>query len=147
MTTRKLFDHSEITPADDFKKFSNTLAVEQRIQPSLVITQENKLKFQWDLFITVLLLTVCTVMPVHIVFQYESVPWCIVFFTIDFMFLIDIVLSFFTSIPETENEDEVLDRKKIAVNYLQGWFSIDFLSIIPFQVIFERYETYNIFQF
>lgn len=31
---------------------------------------------------------------------------------------------------------EVADRKKIALNYLQGWFFIDLLSIIPFQLFF-----------
>jgi len=44
--------------------------------------------------------------------------WCIVFFLIDFGFLIDIFMSFFTSIPETENEEEIIDKKKIAVVYL-----------------------------
>ena len=31
---------------------------------------------------------------------------------------------------------EVFDRRKIASNYLKGWFLIDFLSIIPFDDFF-----------
>ena len=109
--------------------------------------QDNKIKFYWDIFITALLITVCTVMPAHIAFQFESVVWCSVFFTIDFMFLIDVMLSFFTSIPETEKKDETTDKKKIAIHYLQGWFSIDILSILPFHVMFEVTRTYYFYRF
>lgn len=104
-------------------------------------------KIHWDIFITILLLTVCVVVPVHIVFQYEGQLWCIIFFAIDGAFLVDILMSFFTSIPESENEDEIKDRKKIAVNYLNGWFTIDLISIIPFHVIFESYNDYSLLDF
>ena len=61
------------------------------------------------------------------------------------MFLADIVLSFFTSIPETEYEEEIMDKKIISVKYLSGWFLIDFLSIIPVHVLFDAHDDYNLF--
>jgi hypothetical protein len=75
------------------------------------------------------------------------VIWCSVFFTIDFLFLIDVILSFFTSIPETEKKDEITDKKKIAFRYLKGWFAIDILSIMPFHVMFEVTRTYFVYEF
>ena len=63
------------------------------------------------------------------------------------MFLVDIILSFYTSIPECEKHNEITDKRKIATNYLKTWFGIDLLSIMPFHMIFDSYETYNVFQF
>lgn len=117
----KLFKHSKNGHDDDFKSFVNPLmpsTTTDENERNFIFTQESRFKFQWDIFITILLLTVCTVVPVHIVFKYEGQMWCIVFFLIDFGFLIDIFMSFFTSIPETENEEEIIDKKKIAVVYL-----------------------------
>jgi hypothetical protein len=41
----------------------------------------------------------------------ESYAWCWVFLAMDFMFLIDMVLSFFTTLPPEEGEDEITNRK------------------------------------
>ena len=51
------------------------------------------------------------------------------------MFGIDIVLTFFTSIPDEEKMQDIVDRKVIAKKYLETWFTIDFVSIIPFDFI------------
>jgi hypothetical protein len=50
-------------------------------------------------------------------------------------FVLDFIFSFFTVIPGNGAKPEISDRKKIAVNYLGGWFFIDFLTIIPFDTI------------
>ena len=44
---------------------------------------------------------------------------------------------FFTTIPETDRLIEITERKKIAINYLTGWFTIDFCSIIPFDMFMK----------
>jgi len=50
---------------------------------------------------------------------------------IDFMFLIDIFITFNTEYMG-ENYEIETNRKKISINYLKGWFTIDIVSIIPF---------------
>lgn len=55
----------------------------------------------------------------------------------DFMFLIDIFLSFFTSYYD-EDYNLIDDRRVITRKYLRGWFIIDFFSIIPFNIILEQ---------
>lgn len=53
----------------------------------------------------------------------------------DLVFLLDIIINFVSSY--FDNEDNlVVEHKKIAINYLKGWFWIDFISIIPFEFIF-----------
>lgn len=33
--------------------------------------------------------------------------------------------------------DIVDDRKEIAINYLKGWFLLDVMAVIPFDILFE----------
>lgn len=48
------------------------------------------------------------------------------------IFLADLVLMFFTTISENDDEEEIDNRYIIAKRYLKGWFCIDLLSITPF---------------
>lgn len=54
--------------------------------------------------------------------------------SIDFLFFIDIILIFNTAFYN-EEMDLIDDRKKIFKSYIKGWFLIDFLAIVPFDVI------------
>ena len=66
----------------------------------------------------------------------ESNTWCWVFVMMDTMFAIDMVLTFFTTLPPKEGEDEVTDRKKIAKEYFKTWFFLELFAILPFDLIF-----------
>ena len=52
--------------------------------------------------------------------------------------IIYIILNFFHSYQDKSTGEEVTDNKKIALNYLKGWFCIDFISSIPFELFFEK---------
>ena len=49
-----------------------------------------------------------------------------------------IVLNFFHSYLDKSTGEEVTDSKKIAINYLKGWFAIDFISSFPFELIWDK---------
>jgi hypothetical protein len=49
-------------------------------------------------------------------------------------FAIDIVIIF-NAAYYTEDFDIIEDRKKISITYLKGWFLVDIIAIIPFDVI------------
>jgi hypothetical protein len=55
---------------------------------------------------------------------------------VDFSFLIDIIITFFTSYTDGDNV-EVTQHKRIMKNYIKFWFWIDLLSIIPFDYLFS----------
>jgi len=55
---------------------------------------------------------------------------------IDWMFWADIFLNFFMAYEKEDLRVEH-DRKKIVVNYLSGWFLIDFVSVFPFDKLIQ----------
>ena len=90
----------------------------------------------WDLFVLALLLVVSIVVPYRLAFYPDqSSTWTAIYLAMDFCFLLDIIVTFFTSVPDEHNCTEIVDRKKIAYIYLKGWFWIDSLSIFPFDLI------------
>ena len=55
---------------------------------------------------------------------------------VDFFFFIDIIYNFNTWY-EDEDLNEVLDRKLITKRYIKGWFMIDVVSILPFDILLD----------
>eukprot|EP00759_Apiculatamorpha_spiralis_P037118 PhF_6_TR37131/c0_g2_i3/m.54615 len=51
-----------------------------------------------------------------------------------FIFSLDTVLNFFTLSKSADGEDHTT-MKQISMHYLQGWFTVDFLSAFPFDMI------------
>jgi len=54
----------------------------------------------------------------------------------DSIFLIDIVLNFFTGYYD-QNNNLIMDKPKIATKYLKGWFLLDFVALFPFDIIIK----------
>lgn len=50
---------------------------------------------------------------------------------IDVLFLIDMFVVFCTALT-TDDFETIDDHKTIAITYLQGWFWIDLIAIMPF---------------
>lgn len=101
---------------------------------------EDQHKVYWDLFITGILLVSCIVTPWRIAFADlsidEPLEWLVINYTIDCLFLIDI-LVIFNSAFHNDDFNIVEDRKEIAKQYLSGWFTIDLLAIMPFDLMIE----------
>lgn len=69
--------------------------------------------------------------PYRIAFyDIDEIEWVIVDSSIDCFFAIDMVLNFFMAYYN-EADDIVDNRKKIACNYVKGWFLLDISSIFP----------------
>jgi hypothetical protein len=54
---------------------------------------------------------------------------------IDGIFFIDLIFNFRTTYFSVRTGEEIINSKKIAINYLRNSFCIDLLSTIPFDVI------------
>jgi potassium voltage-gated channel Eag-related subfamily H protein 8 len=61
--------------------------------------------------------------------------WKIIDYIIDFNFFCDLVITFFTALMDDENNLNC-NLKDIALNYLKGWFIVDFFASIPVSEIF-----------
>ena len=94
---------------------------------------DNKYIDAWHSIVSILLIIVCIYTPIEIAFSFDDPKdkSDLVNNIIDLIFLIDIILCFNTEFM-TENYEIKRDRKSISINYLQGWFLIDIVSIIPF---------------
>ncbi|KAI8785760.1 potassium voltage-gated channel subfamily H member 2, partial [Biomphalaria glabrata] len=60
-------------------------------------------------------------------------PLVIVDLMVDLMFIADILINFRTTY--VENGEVVSDQQKIAINYVKGWFVIDAIAAIPFDLL------------
>ena len=56
------------------------------------------------------------------------------------MFIIDIVINFRTTYI-SENEEVISQPSKIAVHYFRGWFIIDLVAAIPFDLLLVGSDT------
>ncbi len=55
------------------------------------------------------------------------------------MFWVDIFLNFFMAYEKDDRRVEH-GRKNIVINYLSGWFLIDFVSVFPFDKVIQAME-------
>jgi len=111
--------------------------------PYLIILPNDVLKQYWDQIITLSVLFVTIVVPYRVSFidGPDTDDWKWSLFAIDMLFLIDVVLTFFTAYLN-EDREYVVDRWKIIQSYLFGWFIIDFVSWFPINMIIET-DSYN----
>jgi hypothetical protein len=101
-----------------------------------LIYPESKLNSFWELFMTLVLLTTCIITPLNIAFHDENQQSGVFDDpVIDILFLIDIIIIF-NSAFYNEDMELIEDRKKIGKAYLSGWFTVDFLAIVPFEIFF-----------
>ncbi|CDW71411.1 UNKNOWN [Stylonychia lemnae] len=112
-----------------------------------LIYPDSAFKIRWDLLITMyyiqyilffrLLLYTCIQCPYSIAFlDNPGNIWIIVNAIVDFLFLVDVAVNFFSAFYDKELE-LIDDKKVIAKSYISSWFAIDFLSIIPFDMLYD----------
>ena len=67
-------------------------------------------------------------------------PLTIIDLIVDIMFIIDILINFRTTYVN-KNDEVVSHPGKIAVHYFKGWFLIDVVAAIPFDMLLFGNET------
>ncbi|MEE6489470.1 hypothetical protein FKM82_015578 [Ascaphus truei] len=65
---------------------------------------------------------------------YSCNPLNVVDLIVDIMFIIDILINFRTTYVNL-NEEVVSDPARIAIHYFKGWFLIDMVAAIPFDLL------------
>uniref|UniRef100_A0A7N5KG89 Voltage-gated inwardly rectifying potassium channel KCNH2 n=1 Tax=Ailuropoda melanoleuca TaxID=9646 RepID=A0A7N5KG89_AILME len=65
---------------------------------------------------------------------YACQPLAVVDFIVDIMFIVDILINFRTTYVNA-NEEVVSHPGRIAVHYFKGWFLIDMVAAIPFDLL------------
>ena len=93
----------------------------------------------WDIFIVVLGIYNCFALPFYMAFMPEAVddPFVsVIELLVDIVFILDVVVNFFTTYISSSTSEEVFELKKIASNYFKsGYLFLDLLASIPFDMI------------
>lgn len=106
-----------------------------------MIYPDNPYKPHWDVFVSIVLIFTCIVTPYNIALNDNpSLGWDISNHVIDGLFLLDIIIIFNTAYYDEEHE-LIDNRCTIAHDYLIGWFLIDIISILPFDLFFKGNST------
>ena len=79
---------------------------------------------------SMLLIWTCIITPLEISFRFEHYWFKINKYVVDCLFLVDVVVTFFTGYIDEEFA-LVDDHSIIAYDYLRGWFFIDIIAIVP----------------
>lgn len=104
------------------------------------MSPSSNFNFYWNCYLMILMFYTVIFMPYFIAFiDEEYTSWKILENIVDFSFLFDVILTFNIAYYDTSiKENELIfDRKKIAFNYLKGWFFLDLTSSIPFSILLE----------
>jgi len=76
--------------------------------------------------------------------RYIYDPLTIVDLIVDIMFVVDILINFRTTYVN-KNDEVVSHPGKIAVHYFKGWFLIDMIAAIPFDLLLFGSDTDEVY--
>ena len=109
---------------------------EERSVPWYIMLPESRARFIWNMMVIFLLMYTATLVPYRTVFIEDEQVGFLFYFDIivDFLYFSDLIVNFFMAYEDTDKKLETR-LKKIASNYLRSWFTLDFISCIPFQYI------------
>ena len=100
-----------------------------------MIHPENRYYEFFQLIVNILIAYSAIEIPLLIAFHPEvSTPLLIFDGIVTFVFAVDIVTRFFTSIEV--NGVFITDRKEVARRYMKFWFWVDMIATVPFELVF-----------
>eukprot|EP00928_Gymnodinium_smaydae_P018566 TRINITY_DN17067_c0_g1_i1.p1 TRINITY_DN17067_c0_g1~~TRINITY_DN17067_c0_g1_i1.p1 ORF type:complete len:692 (+),score=118.83 TRINITY_DN17067_c0_g1_i1:198-2273(+) len=102
-------------------------------------------KLTWDLFVMLIVVCDAMVLPFQLSFKHgmDDDSFDVLWFWVTLLvFTADLIATFNTALQDDENDVSgkasfIADRKQIAIIYLKGWFTIDFVSTFPWSKIAE----------
>ncbi|CAE7532795.1 KCNH6, partial [Symbiodinium pilosum] len=98
----------------------------------------NRFSTAWQVITNLALAFVALITPLQVgLLEIELDALFVLTMLVDFVFVVDMVLQFVTMYPRTTARglEWELRPQKIAKNYLRTWFFLDFVTLIPFDMI------------
>lgn len=114
--------------------------------PRGFVSPNSKFQSMWDIVLMLLLLWVMLVTPFEVCFMEPLASDSVLFWAnrlLDFLFLVDMVLQFYTIPPEMANSNErptiytdpAALKALIRTQYLKTWFWADLIALLPYGLI------------
>ena len=104
-----------------------------------MIRINSNFRVRWDLFVMMLAVINCVLIPFDIAFLSNSseAPYLIAMNTgIDLAFLADIIINFRTSYVSNKSGEQITEKARIFRNYCMGRFWLDLAATIPIDRIY-----------
>lgn len=119
---------------EDFRHQTTTWFL-QHSSYRFLVSPNGRFKQIWTLVITLLLVYTATIMPYRFAFYDNQFwdAWQIAELGLDFLFICDVVISFF-SIYVKGNGSVITDHRRIAMHYIKTWFFLDVIASIPYSL-------------
>ncbi|KAL3663933.1 hypothetical protein V7S43_010822 [Phytophthora oleae] len=109
---------------------------QKRKAHQLTISIHSTFRHWWDFVITVSIAYVIVLTPIKVGFGVQSTGLNYALdAVVDIIYLIEMVLNFFTSYEDDATGEEIKDLDKIRRNYLQSWFLVDAVSSFPSSLV------------
>jgi potassium voltage-gated channel Eag-related subfamily H protein 7 len=122
----------------DFSKEVDAMKVHLRQGGGWVIDPNSPFMRKWDLVTIVALFFTATITPYEVALLTTQLNFLfVVNRLIDLVFTVDMVMQFFLIFRESTELGGgwIRDRGRIRRHYLKGWFTIDLVSILPFDIV------------
>ncbi|MBI2060257.1 MAG: ion transporter [Nitrospirae bacterium] len=101
-----------------------------------LIHPDGKFRQRWDFVVIVATVVSSVEIPLRITLNYPLKGWLVPYdYVVTLIFLADVVVNFLTQ--QYDKKKLISDPKVIAGRYLRGWFVVDFLSAVPFDLLFS----------
>lgn len=103
-----------------------------------IIPPDHPRKLKWDVMMALLIIYSVLVVPFRISFGVPATGFFAIFdWFVDGLFFMDIIITFRTAYIHPEEEILIVVPKMIARHYLRGWFTVDFVSTFPFDLVID----------
>ncbi|KDO23847.1 hypothetical protein SPRG_11279 [Saprolegnia parasitica CBS 223.65] len=120
-----------------------------------VLHPSSSFRAGWDLVLIGLVLYTAIAVPVEIAFATTDVIDVLFVLNrvIDTVFVVDCVINFMTPYMDVASNQLIEDPHSIVLHYVQGWFALDVVSIVPYDLIswgmatstaFTLHQTQNV---
>lgn len=111
----------------------------------MVFMPDDPIKRVWNILMIFLLFYVASWVPIAICFGETNTsgvvtPGEIFDYIVDILFFIDIIINFLSSYEDPVTGLPVISIKKIASNYVRGWFAIDFIAVLPVGLVEKAFS-------
>lgn len=117
------------------KKKEKESDIDMRKAQKYMIKAHDERIQRWDMVGLVMVMYTAVVTPFDVSYLQPQLDALFVLNRIvDIYFLCDMILQFFL-MPQDENGRYIKNQREVAMRYLKGWFIIDFVSVLPFDVI------------
>eukprot|EP00941_MAST-03F_sp_MAST-3F-sp1_P003886 g3886.t1 len=131
-----MFQTEKVESAREEENYMASLETFESLLKKKIVHPEYPPKAKMDLLVAAVIVYSVNIIPYRIAFEDDATGFMMYFdYLCDCLFAFDLFVSFRTAYYSSKDRAFICIPSKIAYNYLTGWFTVDFLSTVPFDKI------------